>query len=426
MSATSERTPAVRLDAGPRGEPVGVHEFHASVVHHCADAVALSARHRTTLPLGCVAEVERHIERQRAAVLSLDTDCIEHIGAWWERSADAGDPAKAWSAVYLLASLGGDMASKPVQAALELLPNDGDDWMAAAAALALASPGDPAALGEALLSSLRPAARAVGLDLLARHGALSQDALRGHLAREDGPVCAATVRAASRMRVVTALASEITACLGAPSGAVAWEAARALTVAGVQEPYFNLQAGGSLASALGARGVELLVMAGDGDDIGVFEHLLASTPMTAPLLSAVARFGNVTAWSFLLHYLTEPELADAAVAALRTLFGDLVPESEAPGYMAWKRAIGEARFNPTLRYRRGRPWHPSTVVAECTSGELSRVEVERRIDELAARTLAEPQVDLGLWAPDWRRGLATFASEAEARGMSWRPGAWRS
>src|SRR6185437_5360115 len=142
----------------------------------------------------------------------------------------------------------------------------------------------------------------------------------------------------------------------------------------------------SLASALGARGVELLVMAGDGDDIGVFEHLLASTPMTAPLLSAVARFGNVTAWSFLLHYLTAPELADAAVAALRTLFGDLVPESEAPGYMAWKRAIGEARFNPTLRYRRGRPWHPSTVVAECTSGELSRVEVERRIDELAART----------------------------------------
>ena len=426
MSTTSDGMRAVHLGAGPRGEPVGMHELHASVVDHCADAVAMFARHRATLPLNRVAAAERRIERQRAAVRSLETDCIEHIGAWWERSADSGDPAKAWSAVYLLASLCGDAASEPVQAALEFLLDDGNQWTAAAEALALASPGDSMALGEALLSSPRPAACAVGLDVLARHGALSQDALRGHLACEHGPVRAAAVRAASRMGSVTALASEIAACLASPSGEVAWEAARALTIAGVQEPYFNVQAGGPLTSVLGVRGVELLIMAGEDTDIGVFEHVLTATPMTVPLLSAVARFGNVTAWSFLLHYLTEPELADAAVAALRTLFGDLVPEGEASRYMAWKRAIGEAGFNPTVRYRRGRPWHPSTVLAECTSDELSRFEVEQQIDELAARTQTEPCVDLGLWELERRRGLAAFARNAGTRGMRWRPGAWRS
>ncbi len=403
-----------------------MHEFHASVVDHCADAVALSARHRATLPLGRVAEAERQVERQRAAVLSLETDCIGDVGAWWERSADSGDPARAWSAVYLLASLGSDAASEPVRAALELLPDDGDQWKAAAEALSLASPGDPMALGEALLSSPRPAARAVGLDVLARHSALTHEALRGHLACEDIPVRVAALQATSRAAAVTPLTAEVASCLGSPSCEVAWEAARVLTVAGVQEPYFSLQAGGPLASVLGVRGVELLIMAGEATDIGAFEHLLSATPMTALLLSAVARFGNVSAWSFLLHYLTEPELADAAVDALRTLFGDLVPEGEAASYTAWKRAIVEASFDPTLRYRRGRPWHPSTVVAECTSGRLSRFEVERRVDELAARTQARHQVDLGLWEPDQRRGLFAFARDAGTRGMRWRAGAWRS
>jgi hypothetical protein len=327
--------------------------------------------------------------------------------------------------VYLLGSLG--FAERdPGRAALERLPGDGDHWKAAAEALALVRVDDPKKLGEALLSSSRPAARAVGVDLLARHGALSHAALRELLAREEPPVRAAALRAASRMEAVTVLAPEIASCLGTSSADVAWEAARVLTIAGVQQAYFDLQVGGPLASVLGVRGLELLIMAGDEQDIGMFEHLLTAAPMTPLLLSAVARFGNVTVWSFLVHYLTEPELANAAVGALRTLFGDLVPEGERLSYTAWKEAIADAGFNPALRYRGGQPWQPSTVISECTSGKLNRFEVERRIDELAARIQVDPRVDLGLREPDQRRGLAAFASDAAARGTRWRPGAWRS
>jgi hypothetical protein len=235
----------------------------------------------------------------------------------------------------------------------------------------------------------------------------------------------AAVRAAVRICAVKALAPELMACLGSPSGAVAWEAARALTLAGAREPYLEIRRGGQLAAALGAHGVEILIMTGDDSDLGAVETLLAATPMSASLLSAVARFGSVETWSFLLHHLTEPDLKDAAEGALRTLFGDLVPEADASSYSAWKHAIVEAGFDPAVRYRRGRPWHPSTVLAELASGALSRSEVERRTDELAARTGADPHLDLGLWEADVRHVLEDFTREAGARGARWRAGAWR-
>ena len=339
---------------------------------------------------------------------------------------DASNPWKAWAAVFLLGSLGADASHDAIRAALERLPDDDEDhWSAAAEALALVVPPDVLAPGEALRSSASPAARAVGLDLLARRDALSADALRGHLLGQDAAVLAAAARAAVRTRTVRALAPELVACLASPSAAVAWEAARALTLAGMQDPYLDIRAGGRLASMLGARGVEILIMAGEDADLGAIETLLATTPMTAPLLSAVARFGSVNTWSFLLHYLTEPELADAAVQALRMLFGDLVPEAEAASYAAWKQAIVEAGFNPTLRYYGGKPWHPSTVLTECASGSLNRVDLEKRIDEVAARTGAEPVVDFAGWELDMRGAVAAFSKDAGARATRWRPGAWR-
>ncbi len=232
-------------------------------------------------------------------------------------------------------------------------------------------------------------------------------------------------RATLRTGTVQALAPELTDCLDEPSCAVAWEAARALTLAGLPAAYHYVREDRGLASTLGSLGIEILIMAGDDLDVGRCETLLAKTPMTASLLSAVARFGNVTTWSFLLHHLAEPALVDAAVHALRTLFGDLVPESDATSYSAWKEAIVEADFNPALRYRRGKLWSPSTVLAECASGRLSRVEVERRVDELAARVGVRPLVDLGLWGPEAELQRAAFAEDVRARSTGWRPGAWR-
>jgi hypothetical protein len=245
------------------------------------------------------------------------------------------------------------------------------------------------------------------------------------LRASEPAVVAAAARGVARAGLALDLVPELLGAMRSPSAAVAWETARALTLAGVRDPYREIQEGGPLAAVLGARGAELLVLAGDGTDIDVFELLIGGTPMTPELLSAVARFGDVTAWSFLAHHLTQPGLADAAVAALRTLFGSLVPKEEETSFSAWRRAIADAGLDPTTRYRAGRPWRPGTVLGECVSGALSRHEVERRVDELAARTRVHAHVDLSLWEHEARGSLATFSSEIEPHDARWHPGAWR-
>ena len=227
------------------------------------------------------------------------------------------------------------------------------------------------------------------------------------------------------MGAADAVVPELLRCVRAENAGVAWEAARALTLAGVRTPYFDVQSGGSLSAVLGARAVELLVMAGEDTDIDSFEALIAGVPMTPELLSAVARFGNVTAWSFLAHHLADADLVRFALSALRTLFGDIVPEVEETSFSAWQRAIGHKDFDPTLRYRAGEPWRPSIVREECLSGALSRVELERRVDELVARTGAGASVEFDLWEPDARSTLAAFVRELESRDALWRAGAWR-
>jgi hypothetical protein len=249
--------------------------------------------------------------------------------------------------------------------------------------------------------------------------------VKEHLGATEPAVAASVARSVVRMGIARAFVPELLRCTHADDAGAAWEAARALTLAGVREPYLEVQSGGALAAVLGARAVELLVMAGEGTDLDTFEALIAGVPMTPGLLSAVARFGNVTAWSFLAHHLTDADLGGSAVSALRTLFGDIVPEAEETSFGAWRSAIGEEDLDPTLRYRAGKPWRPSLVLEECVSGTLSRVAIERRVDELTARTGASASIDLGSWEPEARDALATFAREIESRDARWRVGAWR-
>jgi hypothetical protein len=424
MSATPAR--GVRLAAGERGEPVSVVEFHARIIEHCGYALSMHARHRATLPLSAVREAESQIRRQRDAVLSLDDESTALIASWWEQSVESADPWKAWAALFLIASPARPSPTNQILHALEQIPDDDEErWAHAAEALALVPIPDRVHLGRDLLASSCAAARAVGLDVLSRLGALSTETLKTLLDASEPAVAAAAARSVVRAGVAKAVVSELVDCAHFQVAAAAWEAARALTLAGVREPYVEIQRGGPLAAVLGARAVELLVMAGEETDIDTFEVLIAAGPMTPGLLSAVARFGNVTAWSFLAHHLADADLVGPAVSALRTLFGDLVPEAEETSFSAWRRAIGEQDFNPTLRYRAGKPWRPSLVLKECMSGALSRVEVERRVDELAARTGASASVDLGLWEPDARGALVAFARQIESHDARLRAGAWR-
>jgi hypothetical protein len=372
-----------------------------------------------------VLSAESRIRRQREAVFSLESDTLAHIAQWWEQSAESADPWKAWAALFVIGSAGGADLRLELLRALEQIPGDDERWMQAGEALALVPIPDGIRLGHDLVRASGAAARAVGIDLLSRRQAASADLLREHLRSVEPAVAASAARSAARAGLVEELVPELLVSMRSPTAALAWEAARALTLAGVREPYLEIRGDGPLAAVLDARGAEVLVMAGEDTDIDAFERLIGGTPMTPALLSAVARFGNVAAWSFLLHYLTEPDLVDAAVAALRTLFGALVPKPEETSFSAWKSAIAEADLSPTVRYRAGKPWRPSVVVSECMSGALPRNEVERRVDEVAARTRGRARVDLGLWEHEARIDLAAFAAEVEPREARWRPGAWR-
>lgn len=421
--STSEPVKLVQLVTDERGGPIGVADFHAQIVAHCADSLAMHARDRAALPLVTVADTEARIRRQREAVRSLESHTAPHVATWWEAEAESADPWKAWAALFLLGSADEADTRENILRALDAIPADDERWMHAAEALALIPAG--LALGHDLARSPGSVARAVGIDVLSRCEGLPAEVVREHLGAAEPAVAASAARSAARMGIARDVVPELLLCMRGEDAGAAWEAARALTLAGVREPYFEVRAGGALAAVLGASAVELLVMAGEDADIDAFESVIAGVPMTPGLLSAVARFGNVTAWSFLAHYLADAALVGPAVLALRTLFGDLVPEAEETSFAAWQRAIGEQELTPTLRYRAGKPWRPSLVVAECMSGSLSRIEVGWRVDELAARTGGRASVDLGLWEPDARSALAAFAREIESHDARWRAGAWR-
>ena len=369
MKERSGSTKALHL-AEERGEPIAVNDFHGRIVGHCADALAMHARDRASAPLAAVLSAEARIRRQREAVFSLESDTLSHIAQWWEQSAESADPWKAWAALFVIGSAGGPDLRLELLRALEQIPADDERWMQAGEALALAPIPDGIRLGHDLVRASGETARAVGIDLLSRRQAAPADLLREQLRAVEPAVAASAARSAARAGLVEELVPELLVSMHSPTAAVAWEAARALTLAGVREPYLEIQGDGPLAAVLGARGAEVLVMAGEDTDIDAFEILIGGTLMTPALLSAVARFGNVTAWSFLLHYLTEPDLVDAAVAALQTLFGPLVPKAEETSFSAWKSAIAEADLSPTVRYRAGKPWRPAVVVSECMSGAL--------------------------------------------------------
>src|SRR5690606_29025306 len=137
---------------------------------------------------------------------------------------------------------------------------------------------------------------------------------------------------------------------------------------------------------LGPRALELLVLAGHHDDVPLVQRLVRRLEPTAKLLDAVARLGHPGTWAFLAHFLGDPILEDDAVAALRVTFGDLVPEDARRDPERWEKAIGAMRLSPSRHLRRGRDWSPAVVAAECADDSLSRFDVERRLDELRARS----------------------------------------
>jgi hypothetical protein len=411
--------PVVRLIA-PR-PTVTVAAFYASIVDQCLDAIAAFARDRSAEPLSFRTDAERRILARTDAILATGGDCIAMILDRWARSLESPHAWGTWAAVFVLGSIEGSDALAAVKAGLlRLGPDAFDHATQAAEALAVSRHPDRAALALDLLTSPHPIARAVGLDLASRGGSLTVDDLRRHLFDGNPAVMIAALVAASRLKAAEAapLMGLIERWIHFPQADVAWLATRALLRWGNRSPYDEARSGGALVSMLRARALEIFVLAGSKSDLASIERLAGRAARTPTLLSALARFGHPGVGPFLLHHLADDDLGEAAASALVTLFGALVEPDELGNQAAWRAAITRAKPDAGVRLRRGQPWSPMLVAAECTSGELSRRDIALRIDELETRLRVETPVDLALWTIEVQLSLAAFSAAAGRCGSS--------
>jgi hypothetical protein len=397
--ARPANAPPVSIDAR-RAAPMAVAAFHAGVVADCLERAAMLARHRDERPLR---------ERPRAeARLLAQIDAIAAAGAspedlvrWWEEQG-ADDPWMIWPVAFALGSFEGRAPLLAAADLLDALPGDAaESACLAAEALVLAPHPHLAALASNVLRSPHPLARATGVDVLSRRGLLDPERALALINDASPRVTAAALRAFARgfggRDQDSPLPRAVAVLVAHPDPEVCWEAARAITVHRHRDAYLEVRDGGRLAQALCARALEILVWAGELSDLGAMEAIVRRLPASPDVLDAVARFGHAGSWAYLVHYLGDEGLAGAASAALVTVFGPRVPPAEAKLPAAWRNALTAADLSPSVRYRHGVPWSLEGAAAELAGGDLTRRQIEPRLDELRTRGVAGP-LDLGAWS----------------------------
>jgi hypothetical protein len=393
-------------------------ELRAEVVSACADNVAMLARHRDERPQWERRENEEALLANVDAIGASGGDCVRLVVEWWRAGED---PWKTWAAVFVLACFGRTDVLEAIARELDDLPPDATAHVTTAADALLVAPHPHVAeLARDLSVSPNPVARAIGVEVLSRKNLLDPEQVCRHMSDANLPVLAAALRASTVLGRSTGSAV-LVPFLQHHEHEVVWAATRRLARWHRPEPYFAVRQG--RCRVLGRRALEVLIQFGDATDLECFDELVASGPGTVEVLSAVARFGEPSAWAYLVHHLSDPELSDAAARGLTTLFGSIVPRREAKSAAAWRDAIAKCSLEPGLRLRSGKPWHPGAVANECLQGEVDRAEMQARIDELVVRADVTIDVDLALWSPDVRSGLEPALTSLQ-RSATYRPGSW--
>ena len=394
-------------------------ELHAEVVAACADNVAMLARHRDERPQWERSENEEALLANVDAIGASGGECVRLLVDWW-RAAE--DPWKTWAATFALGCFDGTDVLEAMSDQFDELPTDADDHVTSAADALLVVPHPHIAeLALDLSASPNPIARAIGIEVLGRKKLLPPEQVRRHMCDPNLPVLAAALRASCVLEP-TAGVAQVLPFLQHPNHEVAWSAARQLARWQRPEPYFETRQG--RCRPLAGKALEVLIQFGDPSDLDRFDEIVAQGPATGEVISAVARFGDPSAWAYLVHHLSDPELADAAARALVTLFGPLVPAREAKSVAAWRDAIAKCHVEPGVRLRSGRPWHPSAVAGECLRGNVDRAEMQVRLDELRVRAGALIDVDLALWSPDVHAVLQPALMRVERAATAFRAGSW--
>jgi hypothetical protein len=420
---------AVRVDEA-HAAPVQAEKFTADIVANAAETMAMLAEHRLTRPMSLRPSREARILALVDVIFATGDRALSDLLGWWARAHEDGDPWTLWPLAFLLGLVDGPDGLLALERLLEALdPGDGQRVEIAANALAVIPHPAMVAFAEDLLDAPNPLAQAIGLEVLSRRGELDPERLEPHLTAAAPAPLAAALRALVRAEAMAPPTERVLPLLGHADPFVAWEAARAVTLWGAPDALDALRTGHLLGATLGARAAELFVMAGEADDIAYLEDLLARVPLTPELLDAIGRFGNPLAWSFVLHFLIDRELCEAAEGALLTLFGPLVPPDVTRAPRAWRDALAERDLDPAMRYRRGELWTPSVVVNDCAFAGLSHIggmhsqrTIERWLDELAARTGIPMNAELSRWTPGVDPKVLVVSERAlKAR---WTPGAW--
>ncbi|MDI3291325.1 hypothetical protein [Polyangium sp. 15x6] len=400
--------PLVQLNR-ERLRPVSLPGFYAEVVVHCAEALGMLGKARERSPRRAVPEIERRLLCHIDAIHASGRMALSHLVADWREHQD--DPWHSFGATLVAMGAG---AIHLVSWMIDALPEDAAEHARLVAeALVLSGHAEPFALGRALHASSRPIARAIGLSFLAARGALTDEEVQrffsdaSPLMRAAGLDACAARPAASQRAFVPALRS----ALLVEDRANAFRAARQLATLGDIEARRVFE-DSAVAARLGPLLGELYVLAGRPEDARAAETFFTRQTATPVLLSAAGRWGSPAVLPRLLQCLADEDLSFAAVDALAVMLGPALPPEEMRDAGAWRRVIASMRLDPSARFRRGLPYSPAVVAAECASGDLARADLGRRVDELRARLGHPEPVPVWGYAADVEASLAPLLRAA--------------
>jgi hypothetical protein len=360
------------------------------------DDVRILGRHRSLRQYADSRKTEARIVRRINRLVTAGAQGRQVVRAWWEKQLEGNDPWRSWALALALGVFEGGLGELPSW--LAMLPEDArEDAQLAGEAIAVLPSGATSLTLREMVSHAHGVVRAAAFVAASRLGRTGWDTFEEALSRAEGATTvdvalweAAYVPQKPPQSVVELLRRWV----GCQDGRLAWHAARAVLVHGDMAPYEWLLATASppaaaprpgLAQVLGARSFEMIAMVGRHEDSAVLTKWLRTTKPTASVLDALARFGNVEVWGYLLGHLADDDLREPAARALEVLFGLRVPEPERHDPGAWRAAIEALDLDPRKRTRLGVPFAPAVFDREVRLGEASRAALEMRQAELCAR-----------------------------------------
>lgn len=407
----------VRFDE-QRGQAVDKSIHEAEVVPSLLEEATLVARHRMERHLAEAADEEQQFFRLQDAVASFGKASREYLDAWWLQALEGDDPYRSFVLAYTYASWAEPDALHLFVEKMAQLPEGARrDAHYAGRALALTPQPHIASYLAEWAGHPHPVVAGAALAGLSHLGQL-EPAYFASVLGQGVPTVIADVllyhAAYLPSRAVVPWLSLIERWMRSPDPRLSWHAARAATLQGSDNPLWALrqEAQGDdfpLARRWGPSAAQLLVWAGDAEDGALLPRWVQSQRMSAEWLRQLALFGHPQIFTFLLRFLGDEDLSEAAASALEILFGPVVDPLEREEPASWIAAVEQLRLDPTKRYRLGKLWSPARLAEEIQHGQLSWLDTDSRLAEFQRRLGSPLLVAKQGWGSKWLPELQQMA-----------------